>query len=341
MKMGDITGSALLVTPEALKIQCTAMYNNFVEEKIFYAEVRCSPQNYALKGATSSWEVLKTIIETFNELTEQSIKNNLPYCQVNIIIIATRKTTGDLSAISRHIALAITAWDHYGIPMQNENEQNFYTTVCGIDLAGLEAKESRPEFFVTDFYGAHRTGVYITTHAGENDDEESVWQSINLLNTNRIGHGLNMANNSELLRMVRHRGIGVELCPAANTQIVGFNIYNHNQKYNTYIEELKTNEINNKKKPDYPLKEYLDHGIKATVNTDNIGISNHTLTENYELVAKHLNPTLTYLDLFKLLRNSIDVAFIERRQRINLIERIEKNLEIWLKKFNNALAKNG
>ena len=68
----------------------------------------------------------------------------------------------------------------------------------------------------------------------------------------------------------------------------------------------------------YPLKKYLEEGVKVTVNTDNIGISSATLTDNF-LFLTTLCPDLTRMDVLKLLRNAIDSAFLPPAEKISLL----------------------
>ena len=71
------------------------------------------------------------------------------------------------------------------------------------------------------------------------------------------------------------RGIGIEMCPSSNFQIVGY-------KDNYYKEETK-------RFKDYPLKIYLDRELKVNINTDNPGISRTDMNEEY-LKAARLTP---------------------------------------------------
>ncbi len=63
-KLGDNNGSALLRDRDCLRAQCEALYAHFVAERVLYAEVRCSPANYATPGR-SPLQVLMEIREAF------------------------------------------------------------------------------------------------------------------------------------------------------------------------------------------------------------------------------------------------------------------------------------
>lgn len=292
MKLGNATGSALLKDRGCLRRQCELLYAHLLEQRVLYAEVRCSPANYAGDGR-SPWQVLSEIKAAFDDCMWDE-----PGCHVNLILIATRRASGDYrAAISRHLALAVSAAEHW----TGTDE----CRVVGVDLAGYEDRETRAHYFREEFTGIHRCGLALTVHAGENDDAEGIWRAVFDLNTRRIGHALHLVDSPELMRSVADRGIGVEMCPYANYQIKGFTPMPG--------------------KADYPLKRYLDAGIRVTVNTDNIGISGASLTDNL-LLAARMNPRLTRLDLLRLLANGIDAAFISPTVRASLRSQFEQAL---------------
>jgi len=245
-----------------------------------------------LEADSASWKLASTA---------QPSRRLAATTRVNLIIIATRKESGDYrAAISRHLALAVSAAEHW-----TDNDE---CRVVGVDLAGYEDEKTRAHYFREEFTGIHRCGLALTVHAGENDEAEGIWRAVFDLNARRLGHALHLINSPELLQSVADRGIGVEMCPYANVQIKGFPL-------DPSIDEPGS----------YPLKRYLDAGIKVTVNTDNIGISCASLTDNLLLTAR-LCPHLTRLDILLMLRHGIDVAFLPPIQREGLRKQLESQL---------------
>lgn len=310
MRLGDANGSTLLHDPKCLDTQLELLYEHFKDENIKYGEIRCSPYNYAKNGRTSV-DVVTQIVQKLEQLATHDAARGKTPTYINVIIIATRKNRGDLSAISKHLALAVTASNHY--------QGNKWCRVVGVDLAGYENKETRPQYFQTDFQVAHRSGLAVTVHAGENDEAEAVWQAVFHLNAQRLGHALNLTDAPDLMRAVASKGIGVEMCPYANYQIVGFKPMKPPARRRT-----DTTERNAKSEmPEYPLLNYLEQGIKVTVNTDNIGISNASLSENYLFLATLL-PQVTRWNVLQLIRNGIDVAFLSPVQKEGLLKEFEQ-----------------
>lgn len=293
MKMGNNNGSRLLRDPGCLAEHCRLLFRHLVSQNIVYAEIRCSPANYAFEDR-SPWTVLSEIKSAFD-----ACMAGQPGFHVNLIIIATRKDQGDYRTdIARHLSLAVTAAEHW------VNDPG--CRVVGVDLAGYEDITTRANYFRQDFTAAHRVGLGITIHAGENDDAEGIWSAILDLNTRRLGHALHLADSPTLLKTVADRRIGIEMCPYANLQIKGFPLDSRNEG------NLPTSF------PSYPLLDYLQAGIPVTINTDNIGISAASLTENFLLLPR-LCPGITRLHVLHLLRNSIDQAFLATKDKPTLL----------------------
>ncbi len=304
MRLGDANGSALLKDPSCLRAQCQLLYQRLIADNVHYAEIRCSPNNYANAAqGRSAWVVLSEIRKHFQDCMDAGRSAGHHYCHTNLIIIATRKNSGDRSDISRHLALAITAAQHWADPTQCQ--------IAGVDLAGFENPNTRAALFQTDFEPIHRVGLAVTIHAGENDDAEGIWQAVFKLNARRIGHALHLWQSPDLLRAVADRGIGIEMCPYANYQIHGYN-------------PMAKNKYGHAATP-YPLLDYLKAGIKVSANTDNIGISAATLSQNLALLPT-LCPGIRRLDILHLQAHALATAFIPASTRHTLRKTYEQAL---------------
>jgi adenosine deaminase len=177
---------------------------------------------------------------------------------------------------------------------------DFRRFFAGFDLAGAEHAGS-PVRFREVFLPLMEKCVHLTIHAGETVDVKSVWEAVYHLNADRIGHGLKLIENSDLMRKFRERDISVEMCPSSNNQIVGFN-------------------------GDYPLKDYLDFGLKVTVNTDNPGISLTDFSEEYITADFLCGNSLNLWDVFQIIKNGFDSAFAEYDVKNRLITEAEKDI---------------
>lgn len=168
-------------------------------------------------------------------------------------------------------------------------------TFVGLDLADNEVGfDPRP--FEACFDRARAGGLRITVHAGEAPGPqaiENVRISAERLGAERIGHGIQIIHNPQMLRWVRERGLVLEVCPTSN---------------------LLTQAAPSM--PEHPLRRLLDAGIKCTLNTDDPGVFDLDLTHEYDAVSKGLG--LTEVEFRQMNEVAARASFIplEVRQKV-------------------------
>lgn len=118
---------------------------------------------------------------------------------------------------------------------------------------------------VRDAKSAEPDRVHITIHAGEAEGPDSVWEAIELLGAERIGHGIRSFDDPELVRFLAEHQICLEMCPTSNwlTQAV------------PSFEQ-------------HPLKLALESGVAATINTDDPTIFGVTLGDEVEIARRRI-----------------------------------------------------
>lgn len=166
--------------------------------------------------------------------------------------------------------------------------------ITALDLAGDEA-HFPAEWFGEHFRRAREAGWHITVHAGESAGAQSIWRAINELGAERIGHGVRAIDDPALMDELAEKRIGVESCLTSNVQTMTV--------------------------PDYaghPLRRFLEHGILATINTDDPGISAIDLP--YELNVAALAAGLTPAQIAQAQRNAVEVAFLSEEEKARLRE---------------------
>lgn len=156
--------------------------------------------------------------------------------------------------------------------------------VCAADLAGAEASFPMSEF-MNLFGEAKRMGMPFTLHAGECGSVKNIIDSVDA-GAGRIGHGIAMRGNPELQRELAAKGIGIEMCPISN---------------------LQTKAVTST--ADYPIREFLDAGLRVTVNTDNRTVSNTSMTKELEFVQKTYG--IRDEEVLLLMKNAVDAAFTD------------------------------
>ncbi|MFA9375810.1 MAG: adenosine deaminase [Lachnotalea sp.] len=167
--------------------------------------------------------------------------------------------------------------------------------VCALDLAGNEAAYPMKQF--RDLFAmAKRMGLPFTIHAGECGSVENIREAI-AYGAKRIGHGIAMSNDKELQELCVRNKIGVEMCPSSNLQTKAIAEISH-----------------------YPLKEFLQRGILATINTDNRTVSNTTIYKEIELVRKYCG--LKEDDIEILMKNALEVSFTDDDEKERLVKQV-------------------
>jgi len=135
--------------------------------------------------------------------------------------------------------------------------------------------------------------IPITIHAGEGGKAENIREAVFDHGAARIGHGVALERDLELLKQVRDRGTVFEICLTSN---------------------LQTCSVSSLRK--HPFKRFLDEKLRVTLNTDDPVISNITLTDEFELATREYK--LTPAQIRELLLTAADAAFVEPSIRAQL-----------------------
>ncbi len=176
----------------------------------------------------------------------------------------------------------------------------FRDQITALDLAGDE-KNYPGRMFVDHIQEGRSAGWQITIHAGEDAGPDSIWQAIEELNANRIGHGVSAAKDPLLITTLANQKIGIESNLTSNVQT-------------RVVEDYQ----------DHPLRFFLENGILATINTDDPGISGIDLRYEYEQAAPAAG--LSAEQIQQAQRNSLEIAFLSDEEKQNLSRKVEKRI---------------
>jgi adenosine deaminase len=89
------------------------------------------------------------------------------------------------------------------------------TGVVGFDIAGPE-RGNPPRLFKSAYEIARLGKLGLTVHAGEDGPPEYVWQAVDELGAQRIGHGCVAVGDRELMKRLARDRILVECCLSSN-----------------------------------------------------------------------------------------------------------------------------
>lgn len=161
--------------------------------------------------------------------------------------------------------------------------------VCAVDLAGAEAVYST-SMYRELFELAAKLSLPFTIHAGEAAGADSVRTAVDF-GARRIGHGVAAVEDEELLKKIKDYGISIECCLSSN---------------------LQTRAVRNLKQ--HPIKRFLQLGINATINTDNMTVSDTTIKRELDLFTE----IMPEFPKERLLMNSVNSAFINENEKRRL-----------------------
>ncbi|GIF53800.1 adenosine deaminase [Asanoa ferruginea] len=163
--------------------------------------------------------------------------------------------------------------------------------VVAIGLAGDEDHPATP--FAAVFAEAREAGLHVVHHAGEAAGPASIREALDVGLTERLGHGIRVLDDPDLVAEVRERGIPLEVCPTSNVAL-GF------------APSLAA----------HRLPRLRAAGLAVTLNTDIPEMVHTTLDAEYAAAAREFGWTDT--DLTELARTSIDASFADPATKARL-----------------------
>jgi adenosine deaminase len=167
--------------------------------------------------------------------------------------------------------------------------------VVGFDLAGAE-KDYPAKAHREAFDRVLRNNVNVTVHAGEAFGPQSIRQALHYCGAHRIGHGTRLREDPSTLDYVNDHRIPLEMCLTSNVQTQATHSFD-----------------------DHPFREYLDLGVRVTLNTDNRLVSSTTMTDELDRAVDTFG--LAPVDVRQVLLNGFKSAFVPYREKGDLLRR--------------------
>ncbi|WP_284617695.1 adenosine deaminase [Aquabacterium humicola] len=137
--------------------------------------------------------------------------------------------------------------------------------VVALSVDGNEATAGRTgPRFADAFRRAAAAGLRRTVHAGESSGPEGVWDAIELLDADRIDHGVRAIEDPALVDLLAERRIPLGICPSSNLTL---------KVYPTLAA--------------HPIDALRRAGVPVSINTDDPSLLRTTLPREYALCAQH------------------------------------------------------
>lgn len=166
---------------------------------------------------------------------------------------------------------------------------------------GLDSSEigNPPSKFKELFKKAKEEGFKIVAHAGEEADISYIFEALDLLEVERIDHGVQAINSKELLDRLVKEQIPLTVCPNSNIELKVFKNYK-----------------------EHNIKKLLDLRLNVTVNSDDPAYFKGYLNQNFINIYENLD--LSKNDIIKLIKNSFNSSFIDEELKQVYLKRVDE-----------------
>jgi adenosine deaminase len=228
-------GFQLMQSEQALQLVVEDLFEQLAEDGVVYAEVRFAPLLHTGQGLTPE----------------------------QVVAVVERAVEGQSCATGIEAGAILCTLRHFNEAQSLQTaklvEAFRGSRVVALDIAGDEAGFPL-DAHLAAYRHAREQGLFRTAHAGEACGPESVWQTLRLLDPQRIGHGTRSYEDPRLVEHLCRTGIHLELCPSSNVQIIPSiaNWENH------------------------PIDRLYKAGVSLSVSTDTRMLTPATLRGEYE-----------------------------------------------------------
>lgn len=166
---------------------------------------------------------------------------------------------------------------------------------------GLDSSElgNPPKKFEEVFIKAKEEGFKLVAHAGEEGDVSYIEDALDLLQIERIDHGVQAINSEALMKRLKDEQIPLTICPNSNIELKVFENYKQHN-----------------------IKELLDYGLNITVNSDDPAYFKGYMNQNFYNLCDNL--PLSKEDIVKLVKNSFNSAFISDELKEEYLKQVDE-----------------
>lgn len=168
-----------------------------------------------------------------------------------------------------------------------------------LDAIGLDSAEQNnpPVKFAEVFKRAKQLGLVRVAHAGEEGPAEYIKEALDVLDVQRIDHGVRCLESDEVVERLRSQQVVLTVCPLSNVSL-------------KVVEDLR----------DHPLPRLLAKGLKVTISSDDPAYFGGGMLTNHIACAEAFGWDEAVFR--QLTRNAIEEAFATPKRREELLARL-------------------
>jgi adenosine deaminase len=165
--------------------------------------------------------------------------------------------------------------------------------IRGITIGGSEQKYP-PEQFAAVYRTAAAAGLRLTAHAGEAAGPGSVRGALDALNVERVGHGIRLVEDDNLLDRVVRKQVPLEVCPTSN---------------------IRTGVVSDWDR--HPVGRLLAAGAYVTVSSDDPTLFHTSVASELRTVAR-----LYKADPLELTRRAVAASWMTAIEKTGALDRV-------------------
>lgn len=162
--------------------------------------------------------------------------------------------------------------------------------IIGIGLGGSESAGPAKDYAKV-YELARKNQLRTVAHCGEDLNAFSIWDSIEHLKMERVGHGTSAFQDEKLLDFLAENQMPIEVCPTSNI---------FTKKFVQKIEN-------------HPVRSFFDKGLNVTINSDDPTLFSTSLIDEYMLLYK--SGVFSKEEIFKLIKNNIYATFLPIQEK--------------------------
>ncbi len=279
-------------------------YNNFQQfEKILIdhaLRVIKSPEDYA--------EIAKMLFAT-------QLSQNIAYVELSFhagmieflkisgkdIIQAIRSVVPDGLEVRIFMGMSRDSYSSFLGPLLEEAVES-WEGLYGIDLHGpedLPSKDWMPRLWSI----AHANGRKLKAHAGEFGSAQNVKWAVESLGVKRIQHGISASDDETVMELLVEKGVVLDLCPISNYKLRVFDNWD-----------------------DYPIRKFLNKGIRCTISTDDPFSFGNCLNDEYKYLVRYMGFSAS--EIAEIAKTGFDTADLQDYQKKESMNQVDHLLSL-------------
>nr|XP_020010569.1 adenosine deaminase isoform X4 [Castor canadensis] len=191
-------------------------------------------------------------------------------------------------------------------------------TVVAIDLAGDETIEGSSLFpgHKAAYEGAMKSGIHRTVHAGEVGSAEVVREAVDILKTERLGHGYHTLEDEALYHRLRQENMHFEVCP-----------------WSSYLTGAW------KPETEHPVIRFKNDQANYSLNSDDSLIFKSTLDTDYQMTKRDMG--FTEEEFKRLNINAAKSSFLPEDEKRKLLNQLYSAYELLLPEATTGMLHSG